>query len=140
MTNVNYSTGCTGLRYFYRFFDMSGTARSNFTLTVNGTATPRAASYSMTNGTNDIKIDIKLPNDGGEGTGWLDVTALFATGQWSDGNGCLLSGSFAMNASRSLTVGTKSTGSSSVNGKVFIRIRVPQGWTGNLTSITLVGA
>jgi hypothetical protein len=138
--NVNYSTGVTGERTYYRFFDMLPTARSNFTIAVNGTGTIRAYGYTMTNGTNDIKVDIKLPNDTAEGTGWLDVTALFITGNWDDGDGCLLGGSFAMNSSITLTVGTKSTGAASVNGKVFIRIRVPQAWTGNLTSISFVGA
>ena len=71
---------------------------------------------------------------------FADVTALFATGHWADGEGCLLSGSFAMSSAKSITVGTKSTGATSVAGKVFIRIRVPQAWTGNLTSVTLVGA
>jgi hypothetical protein len=137
--NVNYSTGVSGERTYYRFFNMA-TARSNFSLTVSGTATPRAYSYSMTTGTNDIKIAIKLPNSGGEGTGWMDVTALFATAIWTDGSGCLLSGTFAMNSARTITVGTKSTGSPSVSGKVFLRITVPQGWTGNLTSVSLVGA
>ena len=137
--NPNYSTGVTGARTYYRFFNMTS-ARSNFTLTVSGTATPRAYSYSMTNNTNDIKIAIKLPNSGGEGTGWMDVTALFATAVWTDGSGCLLSGSFAMNSARTITVGTKSTGSSTVSGKVFLRITVPQGWTGNLTTVSLVGA
>ena len=138
-SNPNYSTGVSGQRTYYRFFSMS-TARSNFNITVTGTATPRASSYSMTTGTNDIKIEIKLPNSSGEGTGWMDVTALFATGAWTDGSGCLLSGSFAMNAARTITVGTKSTGSPSVNGIVFLRITVPQAWTGNLNTITLVGA
>ena len=139
VSNVNYSTGVTGARTFYRFFTMA-TARSNFTITVTGTATPRAYAYSMTNGTNDIKIAIKLPNSGGEGTGWMDVTALFATAAWTDGSGCLLSGTFSMNSAMSITVGTRSTGSPTVNGKVFLRITVPQGWTGNVATLTLVGA
>jgi hypothetical protein len=119
---------------------MSPTGRANFTIAVNGTGTIRASGYSMTNGSNDIKVDIKLPNSGGEGTGWLDVTSLFIGGNWADGDGCLLGGTFAMNTSKSLTVGVKNTAFTSVNGKVFIRIRVPQSWSGNLTSITLVGA
>ena len=140
-SNVDYSGGvCTGIRYYYRFCDMTPTARSNFTLTVTGTATPRSSSYTMTTNSNDIKIDIKLPNNSSEGTGWLDATVLFATGQWTDGKGCLLSGSFAMNSAKTVTVGTKSTGSVSVNGKVFVRITVPQGWSGNLTALSLVGA
>jgi hypothetical protein len=119
---------------------MLTTARSNFTITVNGTATPIASGTSFTNSTNQIKIDIKLPNGSGEGTGWMDVTQLFATNTWTDGSGALLSGAFTMSTAESITVGTKSTGSTSVDGIVFVRIRVPQSWTGNLTSITLVGA
>lgn len=138
-SNLDYSTGVSGTRTYYRFFTMA-TARSNFTITVSGTATPRAYSYSMTNGTNDMKIAIKLPNSGGEGTGWMDPTALFATAAWTDGSGCLNSGTFSMNSAMSITVGTKSTGSPTVNGKVFLRITVPQGWTGSLTTISLVGA
>ncbi|MCK9458664.1 MAG: hypothetical protein M0R80_03425 [Proteobacteria bacterium] len=138
--NVNYSTGISGERCYYRFFDMLTTARSNFTLTVNGASITPISNGTAFSTTSQIKIDIKLPNDGGEGTGWLDVTALFATAHWSDGDGCLLSGTFSMNSAMSITVGTKSTGAASVNGKVFLRIRVPSGWIRNLTSITLVGA
>ena len=139
-SNVNYSTGVSGARTYYRFFDMSPTGRSNFMISVNGAGTIRANSYSMTNGSDDLKVDIKLPNGSAEGTGWLDVTALFISGNWADGDGCLLGGTFAMNTPlQALTVGTKNTAATSVNGKVFIRIRVPQAWTGNLTSITFAG-
>ena len=137
--NVNYSAGVSGARTYYRFFNMAPTGRSNFTLAVNGTATPRAAGYAMTNGTNDIKIDIKLPNSGGEGTGWLDVTQIAVPGNLADGDGCLNGGTFTMNVGNGVNVDTKNTGSLSVNGIVFIRIRVPQAWTGNLTSLSLVG-
>lgn len=135
-SNVDYSgSNVTGGRTYYRFFTKSGAA--NFVLNVNGTGTIRSNSYSMTNGTNDIKIDIKLPNGGGLGTGWLDVSQLFATDQWSDGSGCLLSGTFAFNTNNNLTVGTRNTSNSGVGNKIIIRIRVPQNWTGSLNTITL---
>lgn len=146
LLNVDYSIGVTGIRSYYRFFNLTGSGSTgNFSMTVTGTAIPRANSYVMTNGTNDIKIDIKLPNNSGEGTGWLDCTAWFATNQWLDGNGCLLTGAFLSTditggIAKPLTVGIRSTGSTSVSGKVFIRIRVPQAWTGVLNSINLVGA
>ena len=140
-TNVDYSGGnCTGIRTYYRFFDLSPLAYSNFSITINGNATPRSYSYSMTDDTNDMQIAMKLPNSTGFGTGWMDAITQFATGHFLDGDGCLLyiTGSFVMNNPVLLTVGTKSTGN--VNNKVFVRIQVPYGWTGSLNDITLVGA
>lgn len=138
-SNPNYSSA-SGARTYYRFFDLSPTAYSNYVITISGTGTPRANSYSMTNSTNDFKVDIKLPNGSSEGTGWLDCTQFFATANWADGNGCLRSGTFSLNSAIGITVGTKSTGSTSISGKVFLRIRVPQGWTGSFSGITFVGS
>jgi hypothetical protein len=133
-SNVNYTgSNVTSERTYYRYFVKLGAA--NFVLNVNGTGTIRSNSYSMTNGTNDIKIDIKLPNSTGNGTGWLDVSQLFATNNWNDGAGCLQSGTFLFNTNEDLTVGTKNT--SNTGNKIVIRIRVPQNWTGSINTITL---
>ena len=138
---VNYSGGtCTGTRTYYRFFNV-GTGHGNFTLTVNGNASP--VSYGTTLSGNKIIIMFKLPDylgGSGNGTDWLDVTQPFKTGYWALGNGCLNTGLFAMNTAETITVGTKNTGSFGVNGIVLLSITAPANWTGYLTSITLVGA
>ncbi len=136
-SNANYSGGaCTGARYLYRVFKPSSGSFSNFTMTFQGSGTFIAESTSFTNSTNQIKFSFIAPTQ----TAWMDAYNDFATDTWTpDGAGGRNSGAGAgraMNTTWGLTMGTKSTANS--GNRIFVRISVPQGWTGNITNMTWV--
>ena len=108
-SNVNYSGITSGTRTFYRKFqNNSGGSKTNFDLTINGSGTIVSHSTSLTASTSNLQVFIKLPNnDSGFTTGWLDLATAFATGQVSDGDGCLV-GSLdsSLNATNEVTFGS----------------------------------
>ena len=141
--NPDYSSA-SGSRTYYGYFTNS-TATGNFRLTVQGTATLIAETTSFTNGTNQVKISLKWPNydsgssDSGTGTGWLDVTQAFIQGNWADGDGCysasLGNDQTIPTTNLGVTIGTRSSADS--YDKVYYRITVPQGWTGEITRVAI---
>ena len=129
--NPDYSSGVTGERTYYRYFIKASGSSSTFTMNFNGSGNFEQEG-TLTTGTNEIAVSIKLPSE----TGWMDCHEDFASGQWDDGDGCR---DAASNPGRDfndwdLSVGTKSTNDS--GDRVFIRITVPQAWTGSITNLT----
>ena len=68
-------------------------------------------------------------------TGWMDLAIAFATGQTSDGDGCL-QGSLdsSLNATNVVTFGTQGVGS---NEYVAIKIEADASWTGSISSMSV---
>ena len=131
--NPDYSGGtCSGARYYYRYFKDTSTSTANFTMNFNGSGTFVPEDEAVFSG-NDIKVSIRLPGE----TNWMDCYYDFVTNQWGDGDGCRTTGNG--NSGRDfndwdLTVGTKNTANS--GDGVYIRITVPNGWTGNISNLT----
>jgi len=138
--NPDYS-GAAGTRYFFRSYsDASGA--SNFRLTISGSAT-LVNEGSLSADTDEVSIAIRLPTGDAEGTGWMDINQDYAPGQY----GSVLEGATAAatvgcyaetygndktipTSNLGITVGEKTTGDS--NGRMYVRVSVPDGWTGNI--------
>lgn len=129
--NRDYSTNVTGTRYYYRYF-RENIASAKFTMILKGSGSFIPESTAFTSGSDEIKISIKLPSE----TGWLDTYRDFDQ-SYNDGDGCrdLQRGNSgrAFDSKWDLNVGTKNTANSF--NKVYIRISVPQDWTGKITEI-----
>lgn len=131
--NVDYSTNITGIRYYYRFWYDPNIGTAKFRINLNGSGTFISESQSFTNNSDEIKMSIKLPTE----TGWMDTYEDFSSGNHNDGDGCRdTSGGNsgrAFNTDWDLNVGTKNTANSFY--KVYIRITVPENWTGEITQM-----
>ena len=137
--NPNYSAAA-GTRYHWRYFT-NATAASNFRLWINGTYTLVAEATALTNGTNQIHAALRWPTQ----TGWLDLALAFATGEWGNtGDSARQSGSglkgcyaatYDSGSYRGITIGSRNSGNSF--NKCYLRITVPQGWTGTISDVTL---
>jgi len=68
-------------------------------------------------------------------TGWMDLAISFATGQTSDGDGCL-DGSLdsSLNATNTATFGTQSVGS---NEYIVVKIEADASSTGYISSMSV---
>ena len=134
-SNVDYSGITSGLRTFYRYFqNTSGGSKTGFSLAINGSGTIASQPTSLT--TSNLHVLIKLPTTSAAfETGWMDLAVAFATGQTSDGDGCL-DGSLdsSLNATNTATFGTQSVGS---NEYVVIKIEADASWTGSISSMTV---
>ena len=133
--NLNYSGITSGVRTFYRYFqNNSGGSKTGFALTLNGSGTIVTLGTSLSSA--NIHVFCKLPTTGdGFSTGWMDLATAFATGQTSDGSGCL-DGSLdsSLNATNTATFGVQSVGS---NEYVLIKIEADAGWTGHLSAASV---
>jgi hypothetical protein len=133
-SNLNYSGISSGVRSFFRHFrNTSGGSKTGFSLTINGSGTIVSQAGSLS--TSNIRVFCKLPttSDGFE-TGWMDLAVAFATGQTSDGDGCL-EGSLdsSLNATNDVTFGTESVGDEDY---IVIKIEADASWTGYITSMS----
>lgn len=132
--NVDYSSAA-GTRYFYGYFS-NGTGAANFRLTIQGSATLIAEASALGTGNDNIKMSLRAPSE----TGWLDVMLAFIEGNFDDGDGCYTSslGSDQTIPTTNLgcTIGTKSTSNSF--DKIYFRLTVGAGWTGNLTATSII--
>jgi len=133
--NVNYSTITSGKRTFYRYFqNNSGGAKTDFSLTINGSGTIVSQGTSL--GTGNISALVKLPTtSGNQSTGWMDLAVPFSTGETSDGDGCL-NGSFdsSLNATNNVTFGTVFVDS---NEYIMLKIEADASFTGNINTISI---
>ena len=133
--NVNYSGITTGTRTFYRYFkNTSGGSQTNFSLTINGSGTIVSEGTSLSTG--NISVLVKLPTtSAAQSTGWMDLATAFATGQTSDGDGCL-EGSLdsSLNATNTVTFGTVFVEN---NEYVVIKILADASFTGNVSQISV---
>ena len=156
--NISNSGGGTSNRTFTRYFNVGvSPSYQKFTLVIryNGTLSLSSVSTSLSSST--AWVEIKVPYLTGSGntpvimgtysgsvTGWMDVSQSLGSNTslpttYIDGAGCL-EGSYT-NTSGTLTaqlnIGQQSTFNS--GGNVLFRITLPSSYTGQITSITLVG-
>ena len=133
--NVNYSSITSGTRTFFRSFqNNSGGSQTNFDITIQGSGTIVSLGTSLS--TSNIHVLIKLPNTSNNfTTGWMDLAVAFATGQTSDGSGCL-NGSFdsSLNATNSATFGVESVGN---NEYIMVKIEADASWTGYISALSV---
>ncbi len=132
--NPDYSSAAS-TRFFYGYFSDSSGA-SNFRLTLQGSATLIAEAAALGTSNDNIKVSLRAPSQ----TGWLDVTLAFIEGNFNDGDGCysasLGSDQTIPTTNLGCTIGTKSTANSF--DKTYFRFTVGAGWTGNLTSTSII--
>jgi hypothetical protein len=133
--NVNYSTITTGVRTYYRRIqNTSGGSQTDLSIVIDGSGAivQQGGSYGVT----EISVSAKIPrtNDLQE-TGWLDLSQPFATGQYTDTDGCL-QGSLdsTLNANNTMTFGTKFINSGEY---IIIKIECDASFTGQVDSITV---
>jgi hypothetical protein len=133
--NVNYSGITSGTRTFYRYFqNTSGGSKTGFSLTIQGSGTivPEGTSFS----TSRIKVFLKLPTTtSAQGTGWMDLSTSFSTGQVSDNDGCL-EGSLddSLNATNTATFGTQFVADDEY---IMLKIQADGSFTGYVSNITV---
>lgn len=134
-SNVDYSSISSGTRTFYRYFqNTSGGSKTDFQLTLNGSAVISSQPTSLS--TSSIHVLAKIPQTlSGFTTGWMDTALPFATGQTSDGDGCL-NGSFdsTLNCTNNITFGTQSVGA---NEYIVIKVEADASWTGNISQMSI---
>ena len=141
-TNPNFAnldrnyTLATGNRVYIRYFRQVFPTAGDFSINIagsGGTFVP----VTDTSTANWIHLEIKAPGVSSQETGWLDAYGDFANYIWSDGNGARKSSIGAGRAFSTLwglTIGTKNTQATS--GYIVVRITVPSGFTGSLSSIS----
>ena len=148
------SSSLTSNRSYTRWFYFGGIPGvgtpfnfSKATLRLNYTGTNFVKSTQNISNASDAWLEIKLPygssgvpggtQSSGSITGWLDATHPFQTGQYGDSSGCL-EGNLPMSGQDWLiNFGIKGTQYS--NGYVLLRITTSPSYTGNISSIELVG-
>ena len=138
-TNPDYSAVSGGTREYIRWFrNTEGAARQMFQIVINGTGT--IVNSSGTLGANsNLMVHFKIPSTNvSQSTGWMDLAATFATGQYSDDDGCFDSGNGAFDSSLNATNwGTFGTHFVNNNEYILIRVKAHSTWTGNITQMTL---
>jgi hypothetical protein len=134
-SNLNYSTISSGTRTFLRYFqNTSGGSKTGFSITLNGSGTIVSQGVSLS--TSNLHVLCKLPTTAASfETGWMDLAVAFATGETSDGDGCL-DGSFdsSLNATNGATFGVESVGS---NEYIAIKIEADASLTGYVSSMSI---
>jgi hypothetical protein len=143
--NPDYSSA-SGVRYFFGYF-YNASGYSNFSISLLGSGT-LVNEGTLSTGTDEVSVAIRLPSDSATGTGWMDIHQDYSPGSWGSVSeaydaaatvGCYSAsygtGDDVGDSDIGCTVGTKSTNDSF--GKIYYRISVPQGWTGYLTSISI---
>ena len=84
-SNVDYSSGVTGDRTYYRKFQNNTTAKRDFSYTMTGAGT--LVNNAETLSGNEFKVFFKLPDDSGNTTGWLDAASAFSYNTVTDNSG-----------------------------------------------------
>ena len=129
--NPDYS-GATGLRTYYRKIqNTSGQSQANLAITITGVGSIGTAT---TPSGQEVKVFISLPTSGTFSTGFLDLGLPFATGQYADGDGCLVGSLNAFGQSNDATIGVNSVGDDEY---IIIKIVAPDTWTGYISNITV---
>ncbi len=139
-TNPDYSTATGAARYYYGYFT-GATGTSSFRMSITGGGLTLVDVNTFSNASAHCTFEVKLPgttpyNTTGTGTGWMDVMQSFATGQYSDGDGCY-SASLGSDNTISTTnlgvfLGTKST--ANTGDRMYFRIRIASSATGAATN------
>ena len=133
--NVNYSS-VSGTRTFYRYFqNTTGGSKTDASIVINGAGTT-IVQQSTNLSTGNAHVLFKLPlSSAGFSTGWMDMAKAFATGQTSDGDGCLVGSLDAsLSATNQITFGTNSVRN---NEYIVVKVVADATWTGNISSISL---
>ena len=134
--NPDYS-GETGVRTFFRWFkNESGKTQYDIELSISGNGTSIVSANSPL-GSNTIKFFVKMPNNGSEGTGWMDIASSYVLGNQNDNDGInafSVSSPINISAPIYLTLGT--TGIRN-NDYIGIRIEADISWSGYLDQIDI---
>jgi hypothetical protein len=145
--NPNYSTLSEDNRTFYRYFrNTSGVLVTAPSITLFGDATIIAANGTLTTGNNNIKVELKVPNDpvytgsNDKSTGWCDVGSALDNLQdlTVDGAG-LYTGTLDTDVDTDGTqvnLGFQSKGIYN-NQYYVVKITAHKGWTGYLSEIRM---
>lgn len=136
-SNPDYSSNVTGERTYYGIFEKNE-AVSNFVLEVSGSGTLTSSGQTLSFGSDEVSIEIKVPTQ----TGWMDVSRPFCVGEYGDGDGAYQETNaenpnlaIGPDSEIGLTVGTKSTGDAFNN--LYYRIQAPENWTGKITEMNI---
>jgi hypothetical protein len=132
--NVNYSTITSGsLEYYRKFVNDSGFSQSNFQLNIQGSGTIVGSTGTLSG--DAFRVFVKMPSNESSSTGWLDITKSFETGQYADGDGCLI-GTFD-NTLNSIIIGTFGIKYVENSEMVVIKVVADATWTGHISSFSV---
>ena len=134
-SNVDYSSGITGNRTYYRKFQNNQSAKRDFSYTISGTG-DLVNNASALNG-DKFKLYFKLPDDSGNTTGWLDAATAFSYNNVSDNSGGAIG---TINTDPAGGVTNKiSFGTVPINNTKYIvaKIVAASNWTGNIDSLQI---
>ena len=139
--NPDYS-GETGTKTFYRRFqNTTGATKHDAIIEIQGVGTI-VNNASALNG-NKLKVYIKLPNNGSQETGFLDLASEFVLGSYADNNGAhtangSLSFDATLNATNRIVLGTVGIVN---NDYIVMKVVADATWTGYISQIqTTFGA
>ena len=130
--NPDYSGLATGVKtYIRKFTNTKGGSSSNFTLEIDGSGTIVDNATSLTG--DKLQIFMKVPGSGTNVTGWMDLSSSFATGAYSDNDGCYVETfNSSLNSSILFTSGIKFIGN---NDHIVIKIVADGSWTGHVDEL-----
>jgi hypothetical protein len=130
--NPDYSGLTTGTKtYFRKFTNTKGASSSNFTLEIDGTGTIVDNTTTLTG--NNFQIFMKIPGSGTNVTGWMDLSAPFAVGAYSDNNGCYVETfNSSLNSTILFTSGIKFIGNTD---NIVIKVVANASWTGHIDEL-----
>ena len=131
--NPDYSGLTTGLRTYYRKFQNTGAAVRDFKISFVGSFAIANGNYALSG--NRVSIYVKLPNNGTNQTGWLDISKAFVYNTVSDREGCYVaSNSATISGTRTnfYSFGTVEIGT---DDYIVLKIEANANWTGTLREV-----
>ena len=131
--NPDYSGLTTGLRTYYRKFQNTGAAVRDFKITFVGSFAIANGNYALSG--NRVSIYVKLPNNGTNQTGWLDISKAFEYNTVNDYEGCYVASNNAtISGSRTnfYSFGTVEIGT---DDYIVLKIEADAAWTGMLREV-----
>jgi hypothetical protein len=139
--NPDYSSGVTGERFYYGIY-VGPNSTSGFGLDISGSGTLVPVGDTFTQPSDELKIEVRNPAS--DNPRWYDITQDFdgsenPPGAFFESNGDVSSGAVSggYDISQNETIGIQIPDATASINKLYYRITVPQGWTGNVSNTSL---
>lgn len=131
--NPDYSGLTTGLRTYYRKFQNTGAAVRDFKITFVGSFAIANGNYSLSG--NRVSVYVKLPNNGTNQTGWLDISKAFVYNTVNDTEGCYVASNNATISGTRTNFYSFGTVEIGTDDYIVLKIEANANWTGTLREI-----
>jgi hypothetical protein len=131
--NPDYSGLTTGLRTYYRKFQNTGAAVRDFKITFVGSFAIANGNYALSG--NRVSIYAKLPNNGTNQTGWLDISKAFVYNTVNDYEGCYVASNNATISGTRTNFYSFGTVEIGTDDYIVLKIEADATWTGMLREV-----